>query len=86
MSLPIKESAEHFDLHSAQGHVICRIPKSIPDLSMTIATMCHSMEAIYLVKEYAKNGHSAGLHEFCKRLIYAIHDVDELYAEAAESN
>jgi hypothetical protein len=82
MNLRVKESTDYFDIYSAQGHVLARIPKSIPDLTLTVAIFSHCMLYVHVVNKYAFDGHSDRLKHMAEALMQSTKDVDDKYIEA----
>jgi hypothetical protein len=82
MNLRVKESTDYFDIYSAQGHVLARIPKSIPDLSLTVAIFSHCMVYAYVVNVYGHEGHSAPLKAMAELAMQSTKEVDDKYIEA----
>ena len=79
MNLRVKESTDYFDIYSAQGHVLARIPKSIPDLPMTIAVFSHCLTYVEIVRRYYVNGHSEQLESLAEIAMESTKDVQEKY-------
>lgn len=82
MNLKIKESAEYFDLYSAQGHIMARIPKNITDLSMTVSIFSHSLAYLTIVRHYAVNGHTSVTKAMADYALVSTKEVEQKYAEA----
>lgn len=82
MNLNVKESAEYFDIYSAQGHIMARIPKNIVDLSITISIFAHSLAYLAIVRDYALNGHVDSTRVMAGVALTSTYEVEQEYAEA----
>lgn len=82
MNLRVKESTDYFDIYSAQGHILVRVPKSIPDLSLTVAIFSHCMLYVHIVNQYAHDGHSDRLQQMAEIAMASTKEVDDMYIEA----
>jgi hypothetical protein len=82
MNLRVKESTDYFDIYSAQGHVLARIPKSIPDLPLTVAIFSHAIAYVSIVNQYHGDGHSEGLRDLARVVLESTKEVDDKYIEA----
>lgn len=82
MNLRVKESTDYFDIYSAKGHVLARIPKSIPDLTLTVAIFSHCMAYVHIVNKYCFDGHSDQLKAMAEIVMASTKEVDDKYIEA----
>lgn len=82
MNLRVKEAAEYFDIYSSQGHVVARIPKSIPDLTLTVAIFSHCIAYVHIVNRYCFDGHSNQLRAMAKIVMDSTKEVEDKYIQA----
>lgn len=60
MPLTINDTKEYYDLVGAQGIVLARVPKSLPDDTkwLAISVMAAAVDNCYVVANYVRDGHS----------------------------
>lgn len=81
MNLKVKESAEYFDIYSAQGHIMARIPKNIPDLAMTVSVFSHCIVYLAVLRMYVMN-ETPDLKAFAEEVLVQTKEVEEKYIGA----